>query len=290
MPVGLNENPVGFVDPAMPLDWSHPLNRGLVSRWKVIPNSGWRGGLTFRDLVRGGKKPNDGTLTNGPTWVGGGRRGGYGALSFDGTDDYGAAPANITGFDLYESVSCWVRLDNAGTFPVMVGGTSNWGGNEFRFAWSSRQPEFFAGGNANSAVAATALTLGQWYHVCGTADQSTVNVTAKIYVNGVLDGTDSRTIGVAVANASWRYFGSRSGSNLFLQGALDDVCLWNRELSAREVSQLYQEQLRGSPETLKWVGARTYGFSEQAAATGGTPIFSSGILSSRIIGGGGIAA
>jgi hypothetical protein len=76
----------GFIDTACPVDWAHPLNRGLVADWTILPIPGWRGGLTLRDLVRGGRRPNDGTLTAGPTWGGAkGRPGGFGSLNTNGT-------------------------------------------------------------------------------------------------------------------------------------------------------------------------------------------------------------
>ncbi len=62
-----------LLDVRCPIDWQHPLNRGLVSEWAVPPLSGWRGGNTLRDLVRGAKPANDGTLNGGVTWQGGSR-------------------------------------------------------------------------------------------------------------------------------------------------------------------------------------------------------------------------
>src|SRR6185437_5647427 len=48
-----------LLDARCPIEWSHPLNRGLEANWAVPPLSGWRGALVLRDLVRGGKAPND---------------------------------------------------------------------------------------------------------------------------------------------------------------------------------------------------------------------------------------
>jgi len=292
MPIGLNENPVGLIDPAMPLDWSHPLNRGLASRWKVIPNSGWRGGLTFRDLVRGGKKPNDGTLVNGPTWVGGGRRGGYGALSFDGTDDW-VDFGNSSQFDITSklTLSVWIYQASLVDGGIVTKWTTGAGTDNsyLIYAQSDNSTNFSIEQSDNTIKnALTDCVLGQWRHVVATADGSNI----QLYSNGQASGSAVAYDGTLKTTTKKVVLGRlRQEDNIYsFSGKIDDVQIYNRGLSAREVAQLYQEQLRGSPETLRWVGAKTYGFSEQAAASGGTPIFSSGILSSRIIGGGGIAA
>lgn len=57
----------------------HPLNRGIVGWWPGLP--GMSGGPRLLDI----DGRNHGTLTNGPTWVPGAD--GFGALSFDGSDD-----------------------------------------------------------------------------------------------------------------------------------------------------------------------------------------------------------
>jgi hypothetical protein len=292
MPVGLNENPVGLVDPACPLDWSHPLNRGLVSRWKVIPNSGWRGGLTFRDLARGGKKPNDGTLVNGPTWVSSGRRGGNGAIYFaPGTTNSVTVSSLSSKIPGSYTVSAWFtetiwtseqQILSAYSAPSDEVGMSVISSNVVRSYTS-------ASGTSNNLVdGTTTLVSNTWYHYVLRID--TVALTKTLFLNGKVEAGPLGTTAPVTWNNATVYLGNISANGRDLFGKLDDICIHNRALSASEVSQLYQEQLRGSPETLRWVGARTYGFSEQAAATGGTPIFSSGILSSRIIGGGGIAA
>jgi hypothetical protein len=52
-----DRSPVRAVDRRSPVDWRHPLNRGLVSWWAGLP--GRAGGGTLRDLCR----RHDGTLT-----------------------------------------------------------------------------------------------------------------------------------------------------------------------------------------------------------------------------------
>ena len=60
----IRSRPRGLVDTTCPINWQHDLNVGLVMSLSCIPNSGWSGGRTWFDLVKGGKAPNNGTLTN----------------------------------------------------------------------------------------------------------------------------------------------------------------------------------------------------------------------------------
>lgn len=254
MPVGLNETPVGLVDPACPLDWSHPLNRGLVSRWKVVPNSGWRGGLTFRDLVRGGKKPNDGTLS-GTVWRGGGI---YGQLFFDGSDDYVSIPT-VTATDAY-TISVLLTLDSASNFPMFA--TDGASSREFRFYSTTQQPELLVNGGEGPR-SPDALTLGRRYLVTGTM---ILGGSASIYVDGVPKHTITPSSGGTFPLV---YLGCRSPGNFHFPGKIEDVLFWNRKLTDREVQSHYQDVSRGSPETLRWVGAASYGLSSQAAPAAG---------------------
>jgi hypothetical protein len=96
---------LNYGNPVNPLA---PLNRGLVGWWLNLPSRG-KGNTVF-DLC--GKY--HGTLTNGPTWSGAlGRPGGFGAVTFDGSNDYitlGVAPAALkfTAISPF-SISAWVR-------------------------------------------------------------------------------------------------------------------------------------------------------------------------------------
>jgi hypothetical protein len=267
MPVGLNENPVGLIDPACPLDWNHPLNRGLVSRWKVIPNSGWRGGLTFRDLARGGKKPNDGTLTNGPTWVGGGRRGRYGAISTDGSDDtiIITEPGINSGSTDYV-FSIWVYPNRSSVaYHAVFDMTSR---HFCMFINDAGQFTYGENMTLGLTTATNGLSYGGWHHLVLTRKGSDLSS----YVDGVFKETVSNTGWISPAVQTEIHFGGNpsTGGSLWL-GMYDDIAFWvNRSISATEVAQLYQEQLRGSPETLKWVGATTYGFSEQGGVVPAT--------------------
>ena len=80
----------------------------------------------------------------------------------------------------------------------------------------------------------TIPNIGQWYHVVGTYDnRDGVNGRIILYVNG--QQVDSRTRTGALVNNLIGFSFAAGESNY--NGAIDEVAIWNRELSAEPVHQ-----------------------------------------------------
>jgi len=82
------------------------------------------------------------------------------------------------------------------------------------------------------------INLNQWYHVCGTYD----NTTMKLYINGQLIATT--TVGGAITYHStcpWE-IGGNPGKTSFAAGnvigKISDVRIYNHALSAKEVEEI----------------------------------------------------
>jgi hypothetical protein len=136
----------------------------------------------------------------------------------------------------------WIRLDsNPSTFTTVAGLA---GGPEAYTGWvfaitSGGVPTLFTeGGSAPTEIgtaAPTALTLGAWTHLAATLDDGHV----ELYVNGS-----------SVASTDLAYTTMPAGSNSYwlgrdpnnddrqLDGALDEVGLWDVALSAADVAAL----------------------------------------------------
>ena len=95
-------------------------------------------------------------------------------------------------------------------------------------------------------LATNPLVAGQWYHLVGVG----TNKTYSFYINGVLQqsqhvsnmgslSSDSHTIGTMFDNGGLYY-------NHYLNGAVDELRLYNRALSVAEILALYN-QSGGSP-------------------------------------------
>jgi hypothetical protein len=191
---------------------------------------------------------NHGALVNGTTFqtakVGQG-------FKFDGVDDRVEIPDSPSLKPQNLTVETWVKFDSlsSNTSGGAPNGTQylvfkknqaavNFEGfvlnktssNTFRFG--------FGQGNGNPGVvvdSTTAATTGVFYHVVGTYDGSSV----KIYVNGQLEATAPYNLPL---NYDTRplFLGTSGESNFDgkFNGVLDEVSIYNRALSASEITAI----------------------------------------------------
>jgi hypothetical protein len=200
---------------------------------------------------------NNGALTNGPTF----NSANSGSIVFDGIDDY-ISVANFdygrTGF----TAEAWFKYNTYSPSGYKSGILMKWQtgagtNNEFCLytegssANTPYWPGFAIQGNNNIIynIQDTSLiqVTGSWYHQVGTFDGTYL----KLYVNGVLRTTSSPTGTNTVKTYSAQPFSIASfGSNIANQGSelysspasIGNVKLYNRALTATEVSQNYNAQ------------------------------------------------
>lgn len=234
-----------------------PTTTGLVGHWKLDEDSG-----TFADSSGNG---NDGTQSGGVSYASAGVIGN--AAGFDGVDDYISAGSGTSVADVFVgggSVSAWFKADSWGENGygrIVDKGTINevasdgWGifvcddnGTHCQDSLSffvldtdsvAAQYGWWSG-NDNS------ITLGQWHHVVVTYTAGSAANDPKIFIDGVeqtifesvtplgatfeSDAANTLTIGNRL----------RSGSDdRWFDGAIDDVRIYNRALSADEIADLY---------------------------------------------------
>ena len=209
------------VEPVEPVD---PGNEGLVAYYSLDG-----------DVSDGSGNGNDGTIVGNPEFVADGAVGN--ALDFNGDDyvDCGNSPL----FDVSDAVTvaAWVNIRSLpqAWSAVVAKGNSAWRvsnnnlstGMHFAFEDGSR--------GWQAANSATQLPLGEWHHVCGVYD---TNVGAKIYIDGVEDGSNTDTAGITHSDYNV-YIGENSESlNNKWDGGIDEVYIFNRALSAGEVLYL----------------------------------------------------
>ena len=81
---------------------------------------------------------------------------------------------------------------------------------------------------------------GGWHFVVGVLS---AGASAKIYIDGVLDGIDTSSIPTKIIPAEDLYIGSEiqsvQGDGYPWRGSIDEVRLYNRALSADEIQELY---------------------------------------------------
>ena len=143
---------------------SADITTGLVSHWKLDETSG--------TIATDSAGTNNGTLTNGPTWVTGKLNN---ALSFDGTNDYVNAgnPASLTDINV-KTISAWIKLNSYGETSygrVVDKENDNSDGWNFFVAnataanlGSIAYIHHGAGGYGVWSSPTNSITVGNWYH------------------------------------------------------------------------------------------------------------------------------
>jgi hypothetical protein len=211
---------------------------GLVGYWRFDEGTG----STTKDDAAS----NTGTIT-GATWKteSDGCPSGN-CLYFDG-DDYVATPAfALSGTVL--TVTGWVKITaaNASIFQTIL---SDSGYSEtIGFLWLFRTTSDglrLQYTNSSAATSATATTFftgynNTWIHFAVIADYSGASV--KFYRNGELIQTIVMTgTPVFPSTSRVKYLGAyNSGASRFQSGNLDDIRIYNRELTASEIKALYE--------------------------------------------------
>ncbi|MDD3151058.1 MAG: LamG domain-containing protein, partial [Candidatus Gastranaerophilales bacterium] len=196
------------------------LRNGLVSEWHFDEGTG----LIANDSIGG----NDGTI-NGPLWD----SGVYNAsLKFDGSNDYvdcgtiGALETfTISGWfrQLGTGNQKWIGLSESDDSKATWIGSGNTGVNN---KWDF--------GVNVIPINEVEITGTEWNHYVLTYD----GLTGKAYKNGVFVGETAQTI-FSYSNAKL-HIGKRAwAASGYFNGLIDEVRIYNRDLSEREVAYLY---------------------------------------------------
>lgn len=189
-------------------------------------------GTTAADSV--GNNTND--LTGSPTWTTG--KIGTGAITLNGTSQYGVTANNMTFSGGAFTVSVWIKPNGAQSTFFRVLETTFATGWSINGTSDGSQLQFVI--NNGSNVTGGSLTSGTWELVTAVFDGSLLH----LYINGseVPNNASPTSFGpITVPMYFGTYFGS-PGNNLF-KGDMDDVCVYNRALSAQDVSDLYNSSV-----------------------------------------------
>ena len=206
---------------------------GLVFCYDFANSRCWDGTGSVTDLAAG----REGTPTNGPTfsrtWPAAG-----GSIFLDGGNDYVKTDYSVTSAGSYTFIN-WIKLDSRSDWDMVFGQQVT---IEYGIGDDAEHNDlvFYSGNGStwNSRVTWTdaAPTIGEWTHCAVVSTQGNV----KFYKNGTLHSSTSDN-GVTGGNSYEMYFGIR-GEDLswnYLHGSLASCLIYNKELSATEVSKNY---------------------------------------------------
>ena len=242
----------------------------------------WPGDGNANDIA----SVNNGTLQGGAT---AGAIGEVGpAFSFNGTNSYVQIPDAAALKPTNLTVEAWVKftsLDSVGSGGSPAGQqyivfkqntrSGNFegyylakerrtGGDVFVFTVSSST------GASAEADSTAAIVTNAWYHIAGVRGPSTV----QIYVNGALAG--SASVGFAQDYGTLPLYFGTSGQSYWdhkFNGLLDEVSLYNRALTAAEISSIYTAGANGKCKASVAPTIVTQP-SNQVLVVGGSAVFS----------------
>jgi len=173
------------------------------------------------------------------------------AININLTGTY-ATIANLPLGNSKRTIAFWAKAnvlynDYNMTFSYGDSSTSKAQGGSF----NSSRVEYF--GYLNNFYAEETHTANTWYHFVYTYD----GTTAKIYRNGVLAGQADKTWNTTSSNNRFRLGIGVGGENNF-NGAIDDLKIYNYDLSNTEVANLYNMENLAVTDFSKTQNAEVY--------------------------------
>ena len=213
------------------------LTDGLVGWWTMDQSSG----TSVKDASGNNNNGTMGGIQN-PTWVSGKI---YNALAFDNTQYEFVDLGNPAVLQLGSTgtVACWVNTTATDNLPIISKSDFPNGLNGYVVATNyngggpGKLVARTANGTSNNTIYSNSVVGdGAWHHIVFTWDGSFLN----LYFDGNSDVTPTSQTLTPVSNVYNLSFARNSaGNNYNWSGSLDDVRIYNRALSAAEVTALY---------------------------------------------------
>lgn len=211
-----------------------PISTGLVGYWTMDEDS-LLSPNTIRDYSPYG---NTGTIY-GATFATDRHGQPNKAMSFDGVDDYidcgNKDSLDITSIN-YDGVTlaAWINISSYDSYAGIVGKrqSSTYKGYQLMPVFNvTDMIRFDVFGKSVTA----SFTLNKWVFVVGTYD----NNIMKLYIDGEEQPQTYKESNLLVSSLSNVYIGKLPYGNFLINGSIDDVRIYNRALSAEEITFLY---------------------------------------------------
>jgi RHS repeat-associated protein len=198
---------------------------------------------------------NSASLVNSPTWVSG-KVGG--AINFDGISQF-ASVARVVGLgsgNTPHTVAAWVKVNAlpSNRAWILLLGNAGTGAHH----WLLRSDGITQLGSWSGNQVNPSLPVGQWTHIAMTFDGSTLTG----YINGTAIGSTAASFNLAGSPLT---LAQTAVSENNFNGQIDDLHVYNRALTAAEVSSLASAP--ASPIPTVSLTAPTNGASYSAPAS-----------------------
>jgi hypothetical protein len=158
------------------------------------------------------------------------------------------ADADLTGLDITGnilSIVAWIKIESAGTYGIVSKYDADDGKRQYTFEIITNQLQLVLSSNGTSGTVfngdTTTLTTATWYHIAVVANGTNV----KFYINGSSDTASPSAWTSNLYNGTHPFkIGNRGG--LYFDGNIDEVAVFDRELSATEISNIYTTGISGN--------------------------------------------
>jgi hypothetical protein len=178
---------------------------------------------------------NHGTIY-GAKWIDG-----FGwVLSFNGVDNY-VDCGNAPSLDITKAITieAWVNVRAfVNVYPKIVAKKNQY----MLFVDASVKKAVFSlyiDGAFRDLGSITGLSANTWYHIVGQFNSSLTTGQMKIYVNGVLDNTLTKT-GTIGSTTNKVLIGNYEGLVRYFNGLITDIRIYNRALTGDEIKRHYE--------------------------------------------------
>jgi hypothetical protein len=166
-----------------------------------------------------------------------------GAFEFDGDGDY----IDVSTLDSYANgkgyitISAWVKFNASQHNKEVVGW---WWNDNCDIRIDQNKIAWFVDADTDTGVnSGSANNDGKWYHVVGTYDKDAGADNVILYIDGISVGTATTTGNVdSTDKFNIGNINGAVGSAYVFNGTIDEVLIFNRSLSAEEISALYKNQ------------------------------------------------
>jgi hypothetical protein len=163
------------------------------------------------------------------------------AMEFNGTDEYIEVP-NDSSLQLTDklTLSCWIKASNVSATNSIIDKFYDGVDRSYLLRISGTRVKLYLGNTDGSSApeyqSSSTLSNNVWYHVVTTF--SSADNEVKIYINGSLDSTHSKTDLISSNNEELRI---GTGYNLlnYFDGDMDEVAIWNKALELEDVQTIY---------------------------------------------------
>jgi len=209
---------------------------------------------------------NTGTLTNSPTWTTDKNGTANSAIAFDGVDDYvDAGNDESLDFGTGEvSFEAWVNIGTQTEDYVAIlnkSADNDWTGVGVKLGfWLGNRSGALGNnyllqlgdGTSTSSISPDSVSFGAlnnagWTHIVGTVDAVGGSPLIKAYKNSSLVSSTSRTLTGSINTTYNLNIGQWRAYSRNLAGSVDNIRIYNKTLSADEISDVYNNAVYATP-------------------------------------------